>query len=218
VSELPTPPAAPSDAPPAPGAAPSGILGAASRALRDMRRVPAALLSLGALLIVAVGDYVTAWDFLFDFFYLVPISLGAVLFGKRGGFLMALAATVTWLVDYTAHAHVPLPTDSTRSLFVLAWDFAGRLAILTSFAWLVARAWDERERQSRLLAELRDALEDVKRLHDLLPICAWCKKIRDDRGYWQQLEGYMQEHDIATFTHGICPDCVEKLRTERQKA
>jgi hypothetical protein len=51
----------------------------------------------------------------------------------------------------------------------------------------------------------------VKSLSGLLPICASCKKIRDDKGYWSQVESYIQKHSDATFTHGICPDCVKKL-------
>lgn len=58
---------------------------------------------------------------------------------------------------------------------------------------------------------LDTALKDVKQLSGLLPICASCKKIRDDQGYWQQIEMYVQEHSDAYFSHGICPECQEKL-------
>jgi hypothetical protein len=50
----------------------------------------------------------------------------------------------------------------------------------------------------------------VKSLSGLLPICASCKKIRDDKGYWDQVESYISKHSEATFTHGICPDCIKK--------
>ena len=70
------------------------------------------------------------------------------------------------------------------------------------------RAEEEKE---RLIAELRAALEEVKTLSGLLPICASCKKIRNDQGYWTQLELYIAEHSEAEFTHGICPDCMDKL-------
>jgi PAS domain S-box-containing protein len=61
-----------------------------------------------------------------------------------------------------------------------------------------------------LIAELRKALAEVKTLSGLLPICASCKKIRDDRGYWNSVEGYIQARSQATFTHGLCPDCIKK--------
>jgi len=66
------------------------------------------------------------------------------------------------------------------------------------------------ERQ-HLIAELRKALSEVKNLSGLLPICASCKKIRDDRGYWNQVEAYIQKHSEAQFTHSVCPECAQKL-------
>jgi len=59
--------------------------------------------------------------------------------------------------------------------------------------------------------ELEEALARVKQLQGLLPICSYCKKIRDDQNYWQQVEGYISEHSEAIFSHGICPDCFEKF-------
>ena len=64
---------------------------------------------------------------------------------------------------------------------------------------------------SRMNDQLRDALADVKKLQGLLPICASCKKIRDDDGYWQQIESYISDHSDAEFSHGICPECMIKL-------
>jgi tetratricopeptide (TPR) repeat protein len=67
------------------------------------------------------------------------------------------------------------------------------------------------EQREKLIAELKEALSQVKTLSGLLPICASCKKIRDDRGYWHQVEVYLHHHSNADFTHGICPDCQKKL-------
>lgn len=67
----------------------------------------------------------------------------------------------------------------------------------------------------RVSAHMAQALEHVKTLHGLLPICAWCKRIRDDKGYWGQVEAYIREHTGTDFTHGICPDCLEKQRTKQ---
>ena len=65
--------------------------------------------------------------------------------------------------------------------------------------------------KEKLIEELKKALVDVKTLTGMLPICSHCKKIRDDQGYWNQLEGYITEHSDALFSHCICPDCAEKL-------
>jgi len=59
--------------------------------------------------------------------------------------------------------------------------------------------------------ELEAALAQVNRLQGLVPICAWCKKVRNDQNYWQQVETYVSEHSQARFTHGVCPDCTAKL-------
>jgi hypothetical protein len=62
-----------------------------------------------------------------------------------------------------------------------------------------------------LAQALSEGLESVKTLKGLLPICASCKKIRDDQGYWNQLEIYIREHSEADFSHGLCPECVKKF-------
>ncbi|UCF94657.1 MAG: hypothetical protein JSW39_11030 [Desulfobacterales bacterium] len=68
--------------------------------------------------------------------------------------------------------------------------------------------------KDNLIVELQDALNKVKTLSGLLPICASCKKIRDDRGYWNQIESYIRDHSEAEFSHSICPECAKKLYRE----
>jgi len=67
------------------------------------------------------------------------------------------------------------------------------------------------EEREQLIQECQEALATVKRLSGLLPICASCKRIRNDRGYWQQIEQYLNEHSEATFSHGLCPECAHRL-------
>ena len=83
--------------------------------------------------------------------------------------------------------------------------------IVASLALLHHRAAQDRE---RLILQLQNALAQVMTLQGLLPICASCKKIRDDRGYWSQIETYIGDHSDAEFTHGICPECTKKLYPE----
>lgn len=71
----------------------------------------------------------------------------------------------------------------------------------------------EEERQ-QLIDELQKALAKVKQLSGFIPICASCKKIRDDKGYWNQVEAYIEQHSDAEFSHGICPECAKKLYPE----
>jgi PAS domain-containing protein len=67
------------------------------------------------------------------------------------------------------------------------------------------------EEREQLIKKLQAALSDVKTLSGLVPICANCKQIRDDKGFWMQVESYIQERSQARFSHGICPDCMRKL-------
>jgi GAF domain-containing protein len=64
----------------------------------------------------------------------------------------------------------------------------------------------------RVSVHLADALNHIKILQGLLPICAWCKRIRDDEGYWDQVEAYLHKYTGVDFTHSICPECLEKAR------
>lgn len=66
------------------------------------------------------------------------------------------------------------------------------------------------ERQ-RLVTELKNALDEIKTLKGIVPICATCKKIRDDKGYWNMLESYIEAHSDVSFSHGMCPECSDKL-------
>jgi CheY-like chemotaxis protein len=65
--------------------------------------------------------------------------------------------------------------------------------------------------------ELRKALDEIKTLSGIIPICATCKKIRDDNGYWNQVEVYIRNHSDASFSHGICPDCMAKFEEQLLK-
>jgi PAS domain S-box-containing protein len=67
------------------------------------------------------------------------------------------------------------------------------------------------EEREKLISQLQEALDNIKTLKGLLPICANCKKIRDDKGYWNQIEAYVREHSDAEFSHSICPECAEIL-------
>jgi hypothetical protein len=104
---------------------------------------------------------------------------------------------------------------SSHLLFGLAFGLSIVVVIL-----LVKenKAFAERQRaeekQKSLILELQKALAEVKTLSGMLPICASCKKVRDDKGYWNQIESYLLDHSEAKFSHGICPECAKKLYPE----
>ena len=83
-------------------------------------------------------------------------------------------------------------------------------------AHLLSRAIRYAIERNKLIRELQDALVNVKTLSGMIPICAWCRKIRDDKGYWDQVEAYIESRSNATFTHGICPECAAKVRIGKE--
>lgn len=110
-----------------------------------------------------------------------------------------------------AQIHAEMDLFTTRlvgtSLFLLA--------IMGMGAWIVAKAQYRRDQvlmeKEHLIEELQDALGEVKTLSGLIPICASCKKIRDDSGYWNRIETYIEARSEADFSHGICPECAKTL-------
>ncbi len=100
-----------------------------------------------------------------------------------------------------------LSLQKGRTLEVSVTPLANRVGEQTGRILLVR---DITERQ-KLITDLEDALASVKQLSGLLPICASCKKIRDDKGYWHQVESYMQDHTGVEFSHGLCPECMARL-------
>ena len=119
--------------------------------------------------------------------------------------------------EKTVKRIIPGRKDSTQSLdmnVIRLADASGRPC-----GWLIllrditAHKQLETERED-LIRSLREALDSVKTLKGLLPICASCKKIRDDGGYWHQVEVYIHEHTEVDFSHGLCPDCVKTLYSE----
>ena len=85
-------------------------------------------------------------------------------------------------------------------------------------AVLLHRRWVALRQGKKILAqqhrELEDAMAEIKQLKGIIPICASCKKMRDDEGYWHQVETYLSTHSDAEFSHGICPDCLKELYGE----
>ena len=115
---------------------------------------------------------------------------------------------------YARYEDLPLETSDKRHIDVEfvsnVYSVNHKKVIQCNIRDITFRKRIEEERR-KLIHDLQDALTKIKRLRGLLPICASCKKIRDDKGYWNELEAYISEHSEAEITHGFCPDCMKKL-------
>jgi PAS domain S-box-containing protein len=113
---------------------------------------------------------------------------------------------------YIRYENLPLETKDGQSREVEfvsnVYLVSGKKVIQCNIRDITHRKWLEDDRQ-KLLNILQEAFARIKELKGLLPICSYCKKIRNDKGYWQILEGFIIEHSDATFTHGICEDCAK---------
>jgi PAS domain S-box-containing protein len=125
-----------------------------------------------------------------------------------------MAFTELQTKGYIRYEDLPLRTKDGRSINVEfvsnVYPVCGEKVIQCNIRDITRRRLAEEARE-KLIGELKDALEKIKKLSGLLPICASCKNIRDDEGYWQRIEQYISEHSEANFTHGICPECIKKL-------
>jgi PAS domain S-box-containing protein len=94
---------------------------------------------------------------------------------------------------------------------LLIRDEKGRITGIRSTIQDITERKQAEEEREKLILDLQEAIAKVKVLSGMLPICASCKKIRDDKGYWKQIEVYIRDHSEVEFSHGICPDCMKKL-------
>jgi hypothetical protein len=157
-----------------------------------------------ALVVIGIGDYITGVEIIFTMFYLIPVSAISWKLGRTAGIVASLVCAITWsIVDYFGR---PLFDPLTE-----IWNNAIQFAMFVSYAVVVSRVRTGIDQQRIVNAKLRDALAEVKRLSGVLPICAWCKKIRDGEGNWHMLEAFIVEHSEADFTHSICPECKGKF-------
>jgi hypothetical protein len=176
-------------------------------------RPPSRLAVIGTLAgfqIVLVGlvDFLTGPDLGFFVFYFLPIGYAAWRAGRLAGGIASVLSASLWLIVDVASQPAGIP------LAIEFWNAGIRLLAFLAFAFSFARVRELLEVERELSRRLQESLGEVRELSGLLPICAACKKIRNDEGYWQQIETYIGTHSRAEFTHGICPGCARRLYPE----
>ncbi len=172
-----------------------------------VRRTMVFVVTIISVLFLGVMDYITGWEFGFFVFYFIPIALSAWLLGIRYSIGISILSSIVWFISdyYSGYPY--------SSVLFRYWNAGIRFLSFLSISFSIS--YYQLLIKERLLSqELKESLGNVKTLSGLIPICAACKKIRDDEGYWKQVEEYVGEHTEAQFSHGLCPDCYQKYRKE----
>ncbi|HEY9165452.1 MAG TPA: hypothetical protein VIS48_04770 [Candidatus Kryptonia bacterium] len=152
------------------------------------------LLWLGISLILVIGDYIAGPFIQFPITYLVPVALASWYNGRWAGITFAILFPLVRLYFNVEFWTVPWSVgEASVNMFI-------RVLVLSSFAVVV----DRRSSQTRMLSK------ELRLLEGFLPVCSYCKKIRDEKEEWQPMEKYIMAHTTAMFTHGICPSCREE--------
>ena len=177
------------------------------RIVPSLRTPSRTAMTIGTLVLVGlVGflDCLAGYELSFSLFYFAPLILGTWLVGSRLGVAVASLSTLVWLGEDLASGHAIVHP------LIPFWNALMRVSCFLIVVLLLAWLKRSYEDQRRMAHELQVSLAKLKILSGLIPMCAWCKKVRDDQGYWQQVEAYIEEHSDATFTHGICQECKEQ--------
>ncbi len=156
--------------------------------------------------ILGVVDWQTGDELNFFAFYLLPVGLAAWHLGFGAAVILAVMSSVVW---FWANAGQPY-----SSHIFAVWNTIIRLASFLAIGWAFARLKQSLHHEREATEALRRSLSEVKVLETFLPICAQCKKIRNQKGVWQHLEVYIGQHSNTQFSHGYCPACARAAMQE----
>ena len=149
---------------------------------------------IGMAILLLIADYFSGPFIQFPLTYLIPVAFLSWFNGKRWGLFLAILMPLVRFYYNIALWTIPW-TITEASINALI-----RIVVLSSFALIIDRTAIQTRKLSR----------QVSLLEGLLPICSYCKKIRDQKNEWQVMEKYIMDRSVATFSHGICPDCLRE--------
>jgi hypothetical protein len=153
-------------------------------------------------------DWLTGYELNFFVFYFLPVSTGAWFLGFAGAVSFAVLSAGVWF-------GADVLTGNVYSSHVYAvWNTLVRLVSFLAIGCSVARIKLLIDREREIAESLRRSLSQIKVLESFLPICADCKKIRNQEGVWQQLEVYISQNSNTQFSHSYCPGCARKIMME----
>lgn len=154
--------------------------------------------ALALAILLGLADYLGGYRMSFITFYFMPVAMTAWYVGMKPSFLVAVICGIAWYWAERMSGH------TYEMVWLTAWNVGMRLAAFVTIGFLIGRIRSLVDSQRR----------EIDELTDLLPICAKCKKIRDDEGFWLHIDEYFAKHHDITFTHGICKTCAAELYPE----
>jgi hypothetical protein len=166
--------------------------------------------ALSVVILFAFGlvDWLTGYELNFFVFYFLPVSMGALYFGYLGAISLSILSAGVWF-------GADVLTGHTYSSDIYAvWNTLVRLVSFLAIGLSASRIKLLLDREREITASLRKLVSEIKVLESFLPICAQCKKIRNQQGVWQQLEVYIGQHTDTQFSHGYCAECAKKIMSE----
>jgi hypothetical protein len=175
------------------------------------KRLPAwlvATLVVVGVLVLGLVDWQTGYELNFFVFYFAPLSVAAWFLGFGSAVALAVLSAVVWYGADVLSGHM------YSSPFYAVWNTTIRLVSFLAIGWAISRVRRALDHEHHTAETLRRALSEIKVLEAFLPICAQCKKIRNQEGIWQQMEVYIGQHSNTQFSHGYCPECVKKVLEE----
>jgi hypothetical protein len=159
-------------------------------------------------LIIGIIDYLTGYEIGMGVFYLLPIGLLSWFINRKAGIVMAVISAATIITADISAGKV------IQNYFIDFWNLFVHFSFFTIVVYLVYQEKVSSDKNEMLEVRLQKALDEIKTLSGLLPICSSCKKICDSGDCWKQLELYVSENINAKFNHSICPECKENLYPE----
>ena len=153
-------------------------------------------------------DWLSGHDLNFFVFYFFPVYIAAWFLGALGALLFALFCSSVWFAADVMAGH------THPSAIHAVWNTMIRLIAFCSIGWSISSLKQIVDHEKESAEKLRKSLSEIRLLQAFLPICAQCKKIRDEQGVWHQLEAYISEHANTQFSHSYCPECCKRALAE----
>lgn len=166
------------------------------------------VLNIAFVLALGIADYFTDYHLNFFVFYFFPIAIAAWYASSSSAYVISLLSALSWSISERLEG-----SPNALGLY-LYWNTGVRLLTFLLIGYFISRIKFLLAKEKKLSLELQDAVSQIKTMRGLLPICAKCKKIRNDDGYWQHVEEYIEKNSDARFTHSYCRECARDVLEE----